>query len=383
MGDQIRNMLVGLLMIAACAFTISLILFLKPSIGDGKKSYTVLFSNINGINEGTRVMFAGKPVGEVVSIEELPEARKQKADSTGRLYVYQLKLRVDSSVTIYNTDEVGIQTSGLLGEKSIAIIPKLTPKGVVPKPVGKEPIYAHSTDPIESAFNELSGLATSMESTFTYLNGWLNEHGKVMADAIYSFKSTMDEAEKSLATINQTEVIPAAKRAICNFSSAMERIHNSIKEMQEGHFFGNANTIVQDIAKGKGTIGKLITEDKMYLQFSSLLSKGNTLMNDINQYGILFHLNKTWKRERLQKITLLDSLNSPQSFHSYFQDQVDDINMAMSRISMLIDKAENSTMREQILGNKKFSHDFAELLRDVDQLADNLKLYNEQLEDAQ
>lgn len=383
MGDQIRNMLVGLLMIAACAFTISLILFLKPSVGDGKKSYTVLFSNINGISDGTRVMFAGMPVGEVVSIQELPEARQQKADGTGRLYVYRLNLRVDSSVTIYNTDEVGIQTSGLLGEKSIAIIPKLTPKGIVPKPIGKEPIYANSTDPIESAFNELSELSVAMKSTFNYLSDWLNKNGDNLSGAVLSFKGTMDEAEKALATVNQTDVIPTAKRALCSFASAMERVQASIKEMQDGHFFGNANAIVRDIAEGKGTLGRLITEDSMYLQLSSILSKGNTMMNDINQYGVLFHLNKSWKRERLQKVTLLNSLDSPQAFQSYFQTQVDDINMAMSRISMLIDKADNSTMRTQILSDKRFTKDFAELLREVDQLSDNLKLYNGQLEDAQ
>jgi phospholipid/cholesterol/gamma-HCH transport system substrate-binding protein len=383
MGDQIRNMLVGLLMIAACAFTISLILFLKPSVGDGKKTYTVFFSNINGINEGTRVMFAGMPVGEVVSIKELSDARQQKADPGGRFYIYELKLKLDSSVTIYNTDEVGIQTSGLLGEKSIAIIPKLPAQGTVPKAVGKEPIYANSTDPLENAFNELSELATSMKGTFRYANSWLKKNGDSIADAVHSFKETMDEAEKALATINQTEVIPAVKRALCSFSSAMERIQAAIKELQDGHLFTNANTIVRDIAKGKGTIGRLITEDNMYLQFSSILSKASTMMNDINQYGVLFHLNKSWKRERLQKVTLLDSLNSPQAFESFFQKEVDDINMAMSRISMLIDKAENSTMKTQILGNKRFTKDFAELLREVDQLADNLKLYNEQLEEAQ
>ena len=90
MGDQIKNMLVGLLMIAACAFTISLILFLKPSVGDGKKTYTALFSNINGIGLGTRVTFAGKPVGEVIELDEVANARKQPFDKSGKIYFYQL-----------------------------------------------------------------------------------------------------------------------------------------------------------------------------------------------------------------------------------------------------------------------------------------------------
>ncbi len=50
---------------------------------------------------------------------------------------------------------------------------------------------------------------------------------------------------------------------------------------------------------------------------------------------------------------------------------------------MLIQKAEDSQNREEILQNKEFAKDFAQLLRDVDQMSNNLKLYNEQLEEAQ
>ena len=139
---------------------------------------------------------------------------------------------------------------------------------------------------------------------------------------------------------------------------------------------------MDDVATGKGTLGRLLTTDDMYLQLSAILSKGNTLMNDINHYGILFHLNKTWQRQRLQKVTLLDSLNSPNSFKNYFQSEVDDINTAMARLSMLIEKAEVSPAKDTILKNKQFTKDFAELLREVDQMAENLKLYNEQLSEA-
>ncbi len=360
MGDQIKNMLVGLLMIAACAFTISLILFLKPSVGDGKKTYTALFSNINGIGLGTRVTFAGKPVGEVIELDEVANARKQPFDKSGKIYFYQLILKIDSSVTIYNTDSVGIQTSGLLGEKSIAIIPKFALKGVTPKPIGKEPLYADSSDPLEKVLNELSNLSIEMDSTFEFVNDWLQENRTNMTGALASFKSTMDEAKKALASINDENVIQAAKKGIDAFSLVMA-----------------------DISSGKGTLGKLVLEDSIYLQLSAILSKGNTMMNDINHYGILFHLNKSWKRDRLQKVKFLDSLDSPAEFQSFFQNEVDAINMAMSRLSMLIQRAETAKNKEKILENKQFSKDFAQLLKEVDQLSNNLKLYNEQLEEAQ
>ena len=141
----------------------------------------------------------------------------------------------------------------------------------------------------------------------------------------------------------------------------------------------NIDIITDDLATGRGTLGKLIKNDDMYLRITAILSKADTLMNDVNHYGILFHLNKSWQRERLQRVNLMNSLDTPVAFRDYFEKEVDDVNMAMSRLSMLIERAETSPEREDILSNEGFHDDFAQLLRDVDELADNLRLYNEQL----
>jgi len=393
MGEQTKNMLVGFFILAACALTVSLILFLKPSVGDGKKTYLVRFSNINKVGVGTQVMFAGKPVGEVVAVDELLDPRKQPHDSLDRVYVYQLIIKVDSSVNIYNTDEIAIQTSGLLGEKSIAIIPKAPPKGVTPKLITNQPIYAQSVDPIENAFTELSNLANEMEGTFKYLNEWLDKNGDTVAQAVGSFRDAMHEASVAIGDFNHLGIIHDVQKGIQGFTSVMDQVHGVIDDMKKDGVFTNLSDIMKnvkvasanldiitdDLATGKGTLGKLIKNDDMYLRVTAILSKADTLMNDVNHYGILFHLNKSWQRERLQRVNLMNSLDTPVAFRDYFEKEVDDVNMAMSRLSMLIEKAETSPEREDILGNENFRDDFAKLLRDVDELADNLRLYNEQL----
>ena len=132
MADYVKNTLIGLFVLVSGVLIVGSVLFLEPSVGDGKKALIVRFSNINGLALGTRVMLAGKPVGEVFTIEQIPNARQQPTDELGQVYFYQLTLNVDSSVRVYSTDEVTVQTSGLLGEKSIAIIPRVMPKGIVP-----------------------------------------------------------------------------------------------------------------------------------------------------------------------------------------------------------------------------------------------------------
>ncbi len=129
-------------------------------------------------------------------------------------------------------------------------------------------------------------------------------------------------------------------------------------------------------------MGKLIKSEDFYLHMSAILSKVDTLMNDINHYGILFHLNKSWQRQRAQRITVLNALDTPANFKEYFETEISQINTAMSRLSMLIEKAEVNPERQEIFSDEQFHRDFAELLRQADRLSNNLKLYNEQLNQA-
>src|SRR3990167_7473713 len=105
MSDKAKNILIGIFVVGAIFAAICMILFLDPSIGDGLKHFKVRFANISGINVGTRVSFAGKPVGEVISITEVQNAREMP-NPKGNVYIYQLTLKVDSSVNLYETDTI-------------------------------------------------------------------------------------------------------------------------------------------------------------------------------------------------------------------------------------------------------------------------------------
>ncbi len=397
MGEQTKNMLIGVFVIAAVAVIISLIMFLKPSVGDGKQTLYVRFSQINQINIGTRVLFAGRPVGEVVAIQEIHDARKKPiADVLGEIYYYQLVLKIDSSIKVYDTDEITVQTTGLLGEKSIAIIPKIPPKGAAPKRVTNQPIYAQSVDPLENAFNQLSSLSKDMRKTFQLATQWLRKNGDDMGDAVRSFGSTMDELQITIQSINDQKLTTDIKTAINTFTDTLCDVQESIAELKDGDVFSNAGIMMEnlkcasqdvkeitaDISKGKGTLGRLITGDDFYLHMQAILSKVETLMNDINHYGFLFHLNKSWQRQRAQRITILNALNTPENFKNYFEMEVSQINTSMSRLSILIDKAEVSPERQEILSDEQFQKEFRELLRQAEELSENLKLYNQQLSEA-
>lgn len=390
MNNQLKNLLIGMFILSAIALVVSIVMFLKPSVGDMKQTLNVRFSDINRIDVGTRVLFAGKPVGEVVAINQIYDARDQPTDSLGRVYFYQLTLKVDSAVKVYNTDEIAIQTSGLLGERSISIIPRAPPKGVVPLLIKNKPIYAESIDPLENALSELSELAKDMQDAFRNVTIWIKDHGEEMASTIKAAGSALEEIDRAVTSVNQTQLIDELHKGTQNFNLTLTQFQKAMEDLEKENAFknagitiGNLNTISKDIADSKGTLGKLIGEDDLYLRLNAILSKADTMMNDINHYGILFHLNKGWQRTRLQRVNLLNALNTPANFKTYFTQEVDQINMSMSRLSMLIDKADQNPEKETILNSDTFQKNFSELLRQADELSENLRLYNQQLNGIQ
>lgn len=399
MHSQLKNMLIGIFLIAAIGTFVSLVMFLRPSVGDEKQILYVRFSNINKINIGTRVLFAGRPIGEVTQIQQIYHAREtQPSDELGRLFFYQLTLKVDSNVKVYNTDQIAIQTSGLMGEKSISITPKAPSKGTTPELLtSKAPYYADSIDSIENTFNRLSDIGEKLENTIDLVNNWIVQNQDNLTHAVASIGSTMDQVYTTVKTVNDQQIIPQVKMGTERFASIMQKVEGAVDQMSQDGVFSNMGELVsnfkstsysldkitQDIMSGNGTFGKLLQGEDLYLRTNAILSKADTMMNDITHYGILFHLNKGWQRDRTKRLTALNALNTPAGFKDYFQAEIDKINTSMSRISMLIDKAQSKSEDQPVLATPRFKDDFAELLRQVDDMSGNLKLYNQQLMEAQ
>lgn len=407
MPDKVKNILIGIFVVTAIISSIYLILFLKPTIGDGEHILKVRFSNISGINIGTQVTLAGKPIGEVVDIKVVQSAREDPTDELGRVYFYQLTLKVDSSVEVYNTDEITIATTGLMGEKSVGIIPKAPKKGVIPKNVTNEIIYAQSIEPLENVMYQMSNLATKMEEAIGNIDVWFVENQDELSDAVKNFAGTMKEIENMVGSVNKEQLISSIKESVSNFSKNMQMISESLKEIQDREMIAkldtilenfadaseyiktdgtqiltNVNKITKDIADGKGTIGKFIKNDDFYLRMVAVLSKIDTLMNDVNHYGVLFQYDKNWQRIRTKRANILNALETPKEFKNYFESEVDCVTTSLSRISLLLQKAEDPKEKQKILSSAPFQKDFLDLLRQVEHLLDSLKLYNEQLNET-
>lgn len=406
MNGSWKNLMIGAFVIMALIISVSFVVFLEPRIGDGQKTLQVRFSNISGISDGTRVTFAGKPVGEVQKIQAVPNARQDVTDQLKRVYFYQLTLKIDSRVQVYTTDEISVQTTGLLGEKTVAIIPKAPTKGASFQPVTDQILYAVSVDPLENALNQISNVSKKIQVFVQNFDQWFMENEDDLSQAVTAFSQAMNEFNQALATVNKKELVPKIADSVDVFKKDLELVQDSLIEIRNKNIIGkmnvalenfveatesfnidgkqvlrNMNIAMQDIVSGKGTIGKLITSDDLYLRIISILSKANTLMNDVNHYGLLFQYDKSWQRNRTKRANLLESVSTPKQFRSYFTEEVDQINTSLSRLSALLEKADCSEEKRRILDSHCFKQDFMQLMMDVEALFENLKIYNEELVD--
>lgn len=386
MADQLKNVIVGIFVLIALALITFIILFLHPQTGDEGQALYVRFTDVDKLNIGTRVTLAGKQIGEVVAIREIKDAREGKKDEYGHYYVYELKLLVDSGVKIYNTDLITSRTSGLLGEKSVAIIPQAPEPNQVPEQVtSKNELYATPTGSVEDTMAEFKEVADKFDRALDNISAILEDVRQ--RELIAKITDTVENLSEITNALNQPDELTAIIQNFENFSETLaKRTPESWDTLDSALVkFKSTMTDVSDasakVARGEGTIGKIINDEDLYLRLTSLLNKGETVMDDINHYGILFQLDKGWQRLRARRMNLLQKLSSPQEFRNYFNDEVDQITTSLARVSMVLQKAENTCDPYPLIYDCEFSKVFAELMRRVTTMEESLKMYNQQLVD--
>lgn len=385
-ASQMKNMLIGLFVLIASSIIIGIILFIRPSVGDGKQTIKVRFENINGISVGTPVTYAGKPIGEVFSIFQVSDARQQgSTDQLGIVYPYLLTLKIDSSYVIFTTDEITVQTQGLMGERYVAIIPRPLKTGQVAQvATSKDVLYAASGDLLENIVQDLSGLSAKMQDALDKVNLWIDKYGDSLGSAVQSFDVAVSEVGKMIGDINTLGIMQDVKDTMTSLNQIMQQFDTILTDLREDAFFdhiaeigASIDRITKAIAAGRGTLGKMITEDGLYLQIDALFTKANTLFNDINHYGLLFQYNKEWKRNRLRLMAEADRIRDPKAFQAFMNRQVDDLNLILERMSTLTETYSS----EELAHNSDFKHKFVQLMQQLNSFQERVKLYNEELQE--
>jgi phospholipid/cholesterol/gamma-HCH transport system substrate-binding protein len=203
---------IGLVIFTFIVFSISDTYYFKPGY-----HIKVEFNFVNGVELGAPVRLAGITVGEVT------ESHVYYDEEKGRSIV-QLLLWIRKDVIIEENAEVYTNTLGLLGERYIEIIPGT--KGSRPLK-DNDLIKGVDSVPVEKLTQEMYRIAANLSQTLEGVN-------KLFGD---------ETARDSL------------KEAFINSKELINNLNTLVV---------NANAILTHVKEGRGTIGKLLYEEKIY-----------------------------------------------------------------------------------------------------------------------
>lgn len=395
MSDQLKNLIIGLFVAAAFVILVFILLFLHPSTGDEGEVLYVRFPDIDKVNVGTRVTFAGKAVGEIAEIVALENARDGYKDKSGHVYPYQLKLLIDSDVKVYDTDQFSLRTSGLLGERSVAIIPYAPQPGQKPKLLTRDDvIYAQETSSVEETMMEFKDVANKVELALDQVSAILDDVRK--EELVHKISMTAKNLSEITEALNQPDQLSAIINNVQEFTAELsqrlppswDKLDESLDELKvtmanARDISITAKNVVNKIGRGEGTLGRILVKEDLYLELKAILGKVNTLSNDVNHYGLLFHLDKGWQRTRARRANLMQRLSTPQEFRNYFNDEMDQVSNSLSRVSMALDRIHFCEPECALYEDQEFVKVYAELLRRMETMEDSIKMYNEQVMEPQ
>ena len=315
---------IGLMVVVALALVTRSLLFLHPSPGDGAITLHVHFQSVDKISPGTRVTFAGKPVGEVKQVTLLP--KQAFACRTHRaVYPYEVTFAIDSSVTVYQSDIISVKTAGLMGERFIAITPQPTPEGVPLVPVTPDMVlFASSAGTAEEAMEDLQSVARKADMTMQALIDLINKNQQSIYDATVAIKNAANQLEVCLAAVN-TNGVP-------------ERLSNVLKTMN----------------RGEGTLGKLLKDQTLYDNMLDCTHNMNQFIEDMNQYGLLFHTNRDWQRAmvvRKERQSPQTPVDVSRAQFCLIKKSLDDLQNSLNDVAESLDRgsvAEDVALRREL-----------------------------------
>ncbi|MFZ4099993.1 MAG: MlaD family protein [Chlamydiia bacterium] len=295
-----KNLLIGAFVLAACGIIMWVLLALKPTVGDQGQTVRALFSDISKVARGTQVNYAGRPVGEVVQIIPAPDPQHTPVDAQGRHYVYEVVMNVDSHVKLYDTDQISLTTSGLLGEKMIAITPQSAPKGTIAHPLDGQMLLANSNDALDTVVFQVGNLAKSMGSTMETITDFIHDNQKDFNMALVQFGKAMRQVDQALAAMDQGglyQSFPATVKSLQSITHALdqpEELRSMVANLDQ--LCRSLAQVGSQLEQGEGSLGALIQKPEAYQQLDQLLRGANTTIRNINCFGLLFHNNKRWAR---------------------------------------------------------------------------------------
>lgn len=263
--------------------------FLKgKDLLDKYRTFYVQYDNVEGLSPSASVTINGLIVGKVTKIT--------LDKNTGKLLV-QLQLKTDFPIS--KTSTAVIYKPGFIDGKQIAIHPNFADKTECAD--GEFLIGSSELDLTESLKKQLLPLQSKFEKVvlnvdnlLTGVNNVLDQKGQQdLKKSLSELSQTMEQFHKASSSINTildtnkgqiNGVVTNLNKVSSNFS----KISDSLNKADLGKTVANlkntlakVDQIMGNIQEGKGTMGKLMTDEALYKNLEKTSKELELLLEDV------------------------------------------------------------------------------------------------------
>ena len=291
----------GLLIFVLTGFFLIGIMYVQDiSLKKSNYSFTVIFANVQGLNEGDDVNMLGKRIGKV-----------SRAKIIGQKIAVELSIDNSFAFKIPVDSKIEVKSEGLMGSKYVSINPGVNDKkyilagetvegqreydfseitpGIVPitQDLG---VFARRLKATlgEDEKDRIRNTISNIESLTFELDGFIKGYRDILSkperenlkDIVTNLKTTSEsikeKVENDLSEIltgfkNISDQSEGLKEAITNLKSSSESLNSSSKKFE---------SILDKIDSGEGTLGKMVNDPGLYDNMNQLSQDGRELLKD-------------------------------------------------------------------------------------------------------
>ncbi|HOT35531.1 MAG TPA: MlaD family protein [Candidatus Latescibacteria bacterium] len=249
------------------------------------------YEDVGGLQEGAFVRIAGINVGTVKKIA-LPELSQNRV-------VVTFSIRGDARRLIRRDSKAIIDTEGLLGARIVIIVPGSPDEPEVPEGgtiQGQSPIQLHRFSAnIDRALEHLDAVVinsadllaagSSILQKVDAGQGTLGElvNNPALYDTVISslaqFRRVAATADGTLRNVQGLagEIAGSVDRTLTHYSVAADTLRDAGSEFRRTA--KATNTILRDLQEGRGTLGKLMTDDSAYVALNNTIASSKQMLD--------------------------------------------------------------------------------------------------------
>ena len=272
------------------------------------KTYYTEYNNVQGLNTASTVTINGVDVGKVVNINFNKDPNKR-----GQLIV---EFSVENDFEFSKNSIAKIYSASLMGGKSLAIIPSYEGETAVPGDVLmgeiESDIFSSVADKLNPLQAKVENVIVSADSLMSGLNDVLNEKSKEqIKQSLTSLNTTLLNLQKVSGSLD--EIVQKNEEKLSNTLSNAELMTGNLAKLSDtlvdanlGEMVKNmdaalasVNTILSNLESGQGTMGKLLTDEEMYVNLTNASKELEELLREVKLHPKRFvHVSVFGKKDK-------------------------------------------------------------------------------------